>query len=118
MSSGNIKRLNGLVSDEALTELEATVNRMSVAQRNEISVIKDDIYLSFPYQVNFGLPICEQQPLICDSSSGFQVGIMFDEKENELQKRWVEITMVFHVLRGLRDMRDKGIVPPLNIGYK
>lgn len=51
MSSGDIKRLDGLVSDEALTELEATVNRMSVAQRNEISVIKDDIYLSFPYQV-------------------------------------------------------------------
>lgn len=51
MSSGDIKRLDGLVSDDALTELEATVNRMSVAQRNEIAVIKDDIYLSFPYQV-------------------------------------------------------------------
>lgn len=41
---------------------------------------------------------------------------MFDETNEEIQKRWVEITMVFHVLRGLKEMQDDGIVPPLNIG--
>lgn len=45
-----------------------------------------------------------------------QVGIMFDETNEGLQKRWVEITMVFHVLRGLKEMQDNGITPPLNIG--
>lgn len=90
----DMKSLGGLVASDAIDELRGTTSRMSMAQRNEIPINKDDIYLSFPYQV----------------------GIMFDETNDELQQRWVEITMVFHVLRGLQEMRDNGIVPPLNIG--
>lgn len=90
----DVHSLAGLVATEAIDELRGTTARMSVAQRNEIPINKDDIYLSFPYQV----------------------GIIFDESNEERQKRWVEITMVFHVLRGLQEMRENGIVPPLNIG--
>lgn len=86
-------KLNGLVTKDAIDELRGTIARMSAPQRSEIAINKEDIYLSFPYQV----------------------GVMFDET-NEPQKRWVEITMVFHVLRGLHKMRANGIVPPLNIG--
>lgn len=46
----------------------------------------------------------------------FKIGIMFDETNEEIQKRWVEITMVFHVLRGLKEMRDRGESIPLNVG--
>lgn len=41
---------------------------------------------------------------------------MFDETNEEIQKRFVEITMVFHVLRGLQEMKDRGETIPLNIG--
>lgn len=51
MAAGDIKSLAGLVAAEALTELQTSVGQMSVSQRNEIMIQKDDIYLSFPYQV-------------------------------------------------------------------
>lgn len=41
---------------------------------------------------------------------------MFDETNEEIQKRWVEITMVFHVLRCLNEMRERGDPIPLNVG--
>lgn len=51
IAAGDVKSLTGLVANDALTELQQSVGGMSVAQRNEIMIIKDDIYLSFPYQV-------------------------------------------------------------------
>lgn len=41
---------------------------------------------------------------------------MFDDEENKPQKRYVEITMVYHVLRGLDAMKSKGEDLPLNVG--
>lgn len=46
----------------------------------------------------------------------FKVGVIFDESNETVQKRFVEITMVFHVLRGLKEMLDNGTPPPLNVG--
>lgn len=40
---------------------------------------------------------------------------MFDEEDKD-QKRFVEITMVFHALRGLASMRMRGEEIPINIG--
>lgn len=54
-----------------------------MAQRNQLAVDKDDVYFCFPYQI----------------------GIMFDESSDSVQKRWVEITMVYHVLRGKKCAR-------------
>lgn len=52
LASGELNSLDGLVSTDALDELKKNLSVMSVSQRNEIAVIKDDIYFSFPYQVN------------------------------------------------------------------
>lgn len=76
-SGTEIDGLRGLVTQEALREVKDSVAKMSMAQRNQLAVDKDDVYFCFPYQI----------------------GIMFDESDS-VQKRWVEITMVYHVLRG------------------
>lgn len=46
----------------------------------------------------------------------FKVGIIFNEEEGKEQKRFVEITMVYHSLKGLANMRSQGEEPPLNMG--
>lgn len=66
---------------------------MSMKQRHEIECLKDDVYFSFPYQI----------------------GIMFDESE-QVQRRFVEITMVYHVLKGVKEMAEREQSISLNIG--
>lgn len=94
LMNGDFAALNELVTNEALTELKPVIQKLSVSQRRQLEVKESDIYLTFPYQV----------------------GIMFDETNEKVQKRWVEITMVFHVLRGLQEMRDSGEEIPWNMG--
>ena len=84
-----------MVTRETVNEIQKSISEMSISQRSEIKVDKNDIYFSFPYQV----------------------GIMFDETNENVQKRFVEITMVFHVLRGLKDMQERGHSPPINMGF-
>uniref|UniRef100_A0A034WJJ5 Uncharacterized protein C2orf47-like protein, mitochondrial n=1 Tax=Bactrocera dorsalis TaxID=27457 RepID=A0A034WJJ5_BACDO len=92
--NGEFDALNGFVSKEAINELKPTIQKLSVAQRKQLEINKTDIYFAFPYQV----------------------GIIFDEEQEKIQKRWVEITMVFHVLRGLTEMRNRGEEIPWNMG--
>lgn len=40
---------------------------------------------------------------------------MFNEEDKD-QKRFVEVTMVYHSLKGLEAMRARGEEPPLNMG--
>ncbi|XP_058449854.1 m-AAA protease-interacting protein 1, mitochondrial [Malaya genurostris] len=94
LSGGELKNLEGLVDRQTLQDLKDSVGKMSVAQRYDLMVDKKDIYFSFPYQV----------------------GVMFDEEDEQSQKRFVEITMVFHVLKGLKGMVERGEAIPLNIG--
>ncbi|KAJ6632718.1 m-AAA protease-interacting protein 1, mitochondrial [Pseudolycoriella hygida] len=94
VASGELNSLDGLVSPEALNEIKRNFSVMSVGQRNEIAINKEDIYFGFTYQV----------------------GVIFDESIETVQKRFVEITVVFHVLRGLQKMRDDDAAIPLNIG--
>lgn len=89
-----MKQLEGLVDRAALADLKQSLAKMSVAERYDIQVEKEDVYFSFPYQV----------------------GVMFDESDDDSQKRFVEITMVFHVLRGLKGMIERGETVPLNVG--
>lgn len=44
------------------------------------------------------------------------MGIIFNDEEKTEQKRFVEITMVYHALRGLSIMRSRGEEPPMNMG--
>uniref|UniRef100_A0A1Q3FFT0 Putative juvenile hormone esterase-binding protein n=1 Tax=Culex tarsalis TaxID=7177 RepID=A0A1Q3FFT0_CULTA len=94
LAGGELKNLDGLVERQTLNNLKTAIGKMSVAQRYDLLVAKDDIYFSFPYQV----------------------GVMFDEEDEASQKRFVEITMVFHVLKGLKGMVERGEPIPLNIG--
>ncbi|XP_013117520.1 m-AAA protease-interacting protein 1, mitochondrial [Stomoxys calcitrans] len=94
LMNGDFAHLTNLVSSDALNELKPVIQKLSMSQRRQLEVKESDIYLTFPYQI----------------------GIMFDEDNKDAQKRWVEITMVFHVLRGLREMRESGEEIPWNMG--
>ncbi|KAF5280401.1 hypothetical protein FQR65_LT03210 [Abscondita terminalis] len=94
LSEGNLKALKGLVASEALPDLQKSVSLMSLAQREQLAIDIEDIYFSFPYQV----------------------GIIFNDEDGKDHKRFVEITMVYHTLKGLSQMRSKGEEPPLNMG--
>ncbi|XP_044265888.1 m-AAA protease-interacting protein 1, mitochondrial-like [Tribolium madens] len=92
IAEGDVKALEGLVTEDILPTLQRAVTLMSLSQREQIAVEIDDIYFSFPYQI----------------------GVMFNEDND--QKRFVEITMVFHALKGLALMKSRGEEPPLNMG--
>jgi len=94
LAAGEIKALEGLVAPDILPKLQSSIALMSLPQREQIAINKDDIYFSFPYQV----------------------GVIFDEEEGKDQRRYVEVTMVFHTLRGLSIMRSRGEEPPINMG--
>ncbi|KAG8232772.1 hypothetical protein J437_LFUL012912 [Ladona fulva] len=96
ISNGDWEQLNPIVIEETLSEIKRSVSSFSAQQRKDLAVSKEDIYFSFPYQV----------------------GVMFDdEKERQgVQQRFVEITMCYHVLLGLKELRARDITPPLNVG--
>ncbi|XP_018333612.2 m-AAA protease-interacting protein 1, mitochondrial [Agrilus planipennis] len=92
LAEGDYTSLKGLVTNDVLTNLQKSISTMSLAQREELSIKSDDIYFSFPYQI----------------------GIIFSDDSNN--RRFVEITMVYHALRGLSVMKARGEEPPLNMG--
>ncbi|XP_046398675.1 m-AAA protease-interacting protein 1, mitochondrial isoform X2 [Ischnura elegans] len=96
ISKGDWDALQELVVEGTIAEIRNSVSRFSVQQRQDLAVSKEDIYFSFPYQV----------------------GVMFDdEKEGDKpQRRFVEITMCYHVLLGLKEMKAQNVTPPLNVG--
>ncbi|XP_059487339.1 m-AAA protease-interacting protein 1, mitochondrial [Neocloeon triangulifer] len=89
LSKNNLDSLQGLVSREALVEIRSSLSRFSVQQLSEIAVNKNDIYFCFPHEV----------------------GVMFDDEE-ESQKRYVEITMVYFLMKGLADYKTQHGQPP------
>ncbi|XP_053620111.1 uncharacterized protein LOC128680755 [Plodia interpunctella] len=92
LQRSDFKSLEGLVDKDAITALKNAVSKLSVSQRQLLSVQKDDIFYAFPYQV----------------------GVMFDDSD----KRWVEITMCYHVLKGLKRMQETGDLPPISLGVQ
>ncbi|XP_077299274.1 m-AAA protease-interacting protein 1, mitochondrial [Arctopsyche grandis] len=91
LSESDFGTVKELVSEEAYSELYYSVSEMSLGDRENILVDKEDVYLCFPYQI----------------------GIIFN---NENDKRWVEITMVYHSLRGLSKMKQRGETPSISFG--
>ncbi|VVC86891.1 m-AAA protease-interacting protein 1, mitochondrial [Leptidea sinapis] len=90
LQNSEFKALDELVEKDALCTLKSAISRLSVSQRQLLGINKEDIFYAFPYQV----------------------GVIFDDSE----KRWVEITMCYHVLRGLKQMKDSGDLPPITLG--
>lgn len=52
LASGDWEGLKDFVSDDIIPELKENLGKMNVAQRSLVSIAKDDIYLTFPYQVS------------------------------------------------------------------
>ncbi|XP_030030286.2 m-AAA protease-interacting protein 1, mitochondrial-like [Manduca sexta] len=92
LQQSDFKALEGLVEKDAIAALKTAVSKLSVSQRQLLAIDKEDIFYAFPYQV----------------------GVMFDDSD----KRWVEITMCYHVLRGLKHMKESGDLPPVSLGVQ
>ncbi|CAG4965940.1 unnamed protein product [Colias eurytheme] len=90
LQNSNFKSLEGLLDKDAIASLKSAISQLSISQRQLLSIDKEDIFYAFPYQV----------------------GVMFDDAD----KRWVEITMCYHVLRGLKHMKETGDLPPITLG--
>ncbi|CAH2058128.1 unnamed protein product, partial [Iphiclides podalirius] len=92
LQKSDFKTLEGLVEKEAIAALKNAISSLSVSQRQMLAIDKEDIFYAFPYQV----------------------GVMFDDSD----KRWVEITMCYHVLKGMKQMQESGEVPPISLGVQ
>ncbi|XP_041971432.1 uncharacterized protein LOC121727589 [Aricia agestis] len=92
LQNSDFKKLDGLVDGEALAALKTAVSKLSVSQRQLLAVNKEDIFYAFPYQV----------------------GVIFDDAD----KRWVEITMCYHVMKGLKQMKESDDLPPISLGVQ
>uniref|UniRef100_A0A8D8LL60 Uncharacterized protein C2orf47 homolog, mitochondrial n=1 Tax=Cacopsylla melanoneura TaxID=428564 RepID=A0A8D8LL60_9HEMI len=86
VSKGDFDSLNDLLSPELIEQVKQKTPLLSLTQRQQIALKSDDVYFSFPYQI----------------------GIMFsDEDANKetQQQRFVEITMCYHAIYGLNQLR-------------
>ncbi|XP_013168661.1 PREDICTED: uncharacterized protein C2orf47 homolog, mitochondrial [Papilio xuthus] len=92
LQKSDFQTLEGLVEKDAIVALKNAVTKLSVTQRQLLPIDKEDIFYAFPYQV----------------------GVMFDDSD----KRWVEITMCYHVLKGLKQMQETGDLPPITLGVQ
>ncbi|CAG9792392.1 unnamed protein product [Diatraea saccharalis] len=92
LQKSDFKALEGLVDKDAIEALKTAVSQLSVSQRQLLGIDKEDIFYAFPYQV----------------------GVIFDDSE----KRWVEITMCYHVLKGLKSLQESGDLPPISLGVQ
>lgn len=52
LASGDWEGLKDFVTDDIIPELKENLGKMNVAQRSLVAIAKDDIYLTFPYQVS------------------------------------------------------------------
>jgi len=81
LASGDMDALRDLVTPEALTEIQANYARMSVRERCDLRLDRRAI-----------------SPIVIP----YELGMIIEEDE-DVQKRWVEITVIFHVHRKLMD---------------
>ncbi|XP_058808337.1 m-AAA protease-interacting protein 1, mitochondrial [Phymastichus coffea] len=83
LAEENYESIQELVSNEAINEIRGRISSLTAEQKQLIAVNKNDIYVIFPHLI----------------------GIMFDE--NRAEQKFVEITVVYHSLRGLRNELDR-----------
>lgn len=85
IADGDTSSLKGLVSDEVLESVKKSLANVSLSDRESIRRQESDVYLTFPYELGI---------------------IMNDDDAN---KRWVEIMMVYHTLRGFEQLQKENI---------
>lgn len=98
MAAADFESLKEFVDSDELKRVQAIVEQMTVAQRSELAINKEDIYFAFPSDVG----ITENED---------------DSSEGNTKRIFVEVMMVFHLLRGLQQLKDSEVDIPLNIGY-
>lgn len=64
LANGDWDGLKDLVAEEILPDLRESLSKMNIAQRAEIAIRADDIYLTFPYQVRWGRTFLKSGPVI------------------------------------------------------
>lgn len=98
LAEGDFENLKEFVDSDEVERVQEIIEKMNVTQRAELAIVKDDIYFAFPYDV----VITEK----LEKSS-----------ENQTRRIFAEVLMVFHVLRGLQQLKDSNVDIPMNIGY-
>ncbi|GIY86403.1 m-AAA protease-interacting protein 1, mitochondrial [Caerostris darwini] len=90
LSKGDFQSLKGLVTDDAIAEIKGNFPSLTVQDREDLRVNLTDIGTTIPYQI----------------------GIIFDDSN---QKRFAEITVTYHIIKGMEDMKVPGKVKPEHI---
>ncbi|GAU88160.1 hypothetical protein RvY_00907-1 [Ramazzottius varieornatus] len=85
VADGDANSMKGLVTDEVLDAVEKGLKNLSTADRETFRRKDTDIYLTFPYQL----------------------GIIMDD--DDANKRWVEIMMVYHTLKNFEDLQKQNV---------
>lgn len=85
LSQGDFQSMKGLVSDEAITEIKSNFAALNVKERQDLLIKITDILFAFPYQI----------------------GIIFDDTN---QKRFAEVTVVYHSMNDFEELRTQGKV--------
>ncbi|XP_023227478.1 m-AAA protease-interacting protein 1, mitochondrial-like [Centruroides sculpturatus] len=81
LAKGDIDALKGLITSEALSEIQRSYTIMNLKQRQDLQIKLEEIFFSFIYQI----------------------GIIM---EDDSKKRYVEITVVCHCIHGIEDYQD------------
>lgn len=100
LADGDFDNLKELVDTNELKRVREIVERMSVAQRSELAINKDEIYSGFTYEVVITGDEDEEQ-----------------DSESSTKRVFAEILMVFHVLRGLQQLKDSKVDMSFKFGY-
>ncbi|XP_074662938.1 m-AAA protease-interacting protein 1, mitochondrial-like [Tubulanus polymorphus] len=83
LSEGQLDDLKDLIDQQALEEAQHYLSLMSAAQKQQVAVNKDDMFLRYIHEI----------------------GMIFDD---ETGQRFVEITTVFQGMPGFSDLKEKG----------
>lgn len=51
IAEGDFKTLDGLVANDVVPTIQKSISVMSLSQREQLAINVEDIYFSFPYQV-------------------------------------------------------------------
>jgi hypothetical protein len=89
LSKGEFEDLEDVVDPAALEEIKRNMANFSMAQREMLAVEPEDIFFSFPFEIGIIIPDDQPSPK------------QYMEGQRPPQVRHVEITYVFHVLRGM-----------------
>lgn len=91
LSVGDVDSLKELLDKDAFTEIKQNVSQFSKDQLADLAVTDlEEVYLTFPYQV----------------------GIIMNDTDRGVQERFVEITVCFHIFKGLSELMKRGDFQP------